>query len=439
VAAFGPFAFDRGSRLLSRDGAELPLPPRVLGVLALLLERPGTLVTKQELMTAVWRDAFVTETSLAEAISVLRQALGDDPQRPTYIQTLHRRGYRFIGEVRSDPTPARAAQAAPAAPVLSPSPEREPRLWLLVPWLTALFSLLVAAAAVWQYLGTAAPAQPVARFTLPLPPGVSLAATGAPIAVSHDGSLIALAACRDDRCAIYLRPLAQAEATPVAGTAGGASPFFSPDGRWLGFFADGRLQKIAIAGGSPVALADAAGARGAVWTRGGEIVFASASGGLAAIGAGGGPPRSLTTPSPAVCSHRWPDALPDGGAVVFTVAGAAPACEDPYAAIVSLRSGAWSRLMDGASGARSPVPGYLLARRAGDLMGVAFEPRSLSVAGLPVPVGLAAPSGDSPAYAMSASGTLVTGEPGAASVDVVLGWQRELTRLVPAAQPALPR
>ncbi|MGH9349158.1 MAG: winged helix-turn-helix domain-containing protein, partial [Vicinamibacterales bacterium] len=94
--AFGPFTFDRTSRLLWKDGVEVPLPPRVLGVLALLLDRPGELVAKQELIGAVWRDAFVTETSLAEAISVLRQTLGDDPQRPSYIQTLHRRGYRFI-------------------------------------------------------------------------------------------------------------------------------------------------------------------------------------------------------------------------------------------------------------------------------------------------------------------------------------------------------
>ena len=97
--AFGPFTFDAQTRLLSRDGREIALPPRVLGVLELLLHRAGDVVSRQELIDTVWKDAFVTDTSLAEAVSVLRQALGDEPQSPTYIQTLHRRGYRFVAPV----------------------------------------------------------------------------------------------------------------------------------------------------------------------------------------------------------------------------------------------------------------------------------------------------------------------------------------------------
>ena len=97
--SFGAFAFDTHTRLLSRGGQEVALPPRVLGVLELLLERAGDVVSRQELIDTVWKDAFVTDTSLAEAVSVLRQALADDPQAPTYIQTLHRRGYRFVAPV----------------------------------------------------------------------------------------------------------------------------------------------------------------------------------------------------------------------------------------------------------------------------------------------------------------------------------------------------
>src|SRR3954466_12553889 len=94
--SFGPFAFDPQSRLLWRDGTEIALPPRVLGVLELLIERAGQIVARQDLLDRVWKDAFVTDTSLAEAVSFLRQALGDDPQSPRYIQTVHRRGYRFL-------------------------------------------------------------------------------------------------------------------------------------------------------------------------------------------------------------------------------------------------------------------------------------------------------------------------------------------------------
>src|SRR5690242_2140887 len=81
---FGPFAFDRTNGLLRNEGREVPLPPRVLGVLELLVSRAGAIVSRQALIDTVWKDAFVTDTSLAEAISVLRQALGDDPQAPTY-------------------------------------------------------------------------------------------------------------------------------------------------------------------------------------------------------------------------------------------------------------------------------------------------------------------------------------------------------------------
>src|ERR1700751_3654186 len=93
---FGSFAFDPQSRLLWRDDDEVALPPPVLGVLEVLIDRAGQVVPRQDLLDRVWKDAFVTDTSLAEAVSFLRQALGDDPQSPTYIQTVHRRRYRFV-------------------------------------------------------------------------------------------------------------------------------------------------------------------------------------------------------------------------------------------------------------------------------------------------------------------------------------------------------
>src|ERR1051326_8703487 len=109
---FGPFAFDRQSRLLFREGTEIALPPRVLGVLALVSEPPGQVVPRQDLRDRVWKDTFVTDTSLAEAVSFLRQALGDDPQSPRYIQTVHRRGYRFLAPLSpgSNDRPPSAAE-----------------------------------------------------------------------------------------------------------------------------------------------------------------------------------------------------------------------------------------------------------------------------------------------------------------------------------------
>ena len=440
AVAFGPFTFDRTSRLLWKDGVEVPLPPRVLGVLALLVDRPGELVTKPELINGVWRDAFVTETSLAEAISVLRQTLGDDPQRPTYIQTLHRRGYRFIAslqEAGSGQNGSNVSEPGAAASTARPAAvEWEPRLSLLVPWTITLFALLTAGAAVWRYLDTAAPPAPhPVRFSIALPPGLALAATGAPVAIAHDGSLFAIAACRESSCGIYLRPLSQAEPTLVAGTSGGASPFFSPDGRRLGYFANGRLQSIALAGGSPVVLADASEPLGATWLRDGQIVFARASGeGLFLVGENGGRVQALTRPAGRESGHRWPAALPDDSVVVFTVAAS-----QGYAGAVSMRTRAWGRLLDDVTAVRVPVPGFLVAQRGSDLVASAFDERTRSIAGLPVVVSPLSPSPFAPLFAVSAAGTLVIAPPGATAMQVVLGWTGELRRLVPPPQPALPR
>ena len=165
--SFGPFAFDTHTRLLRRGGQEVALPPRVLGVLELLLQRAGDVVSRQELIDTVWKDAFVTDTSLAEAVSVLRQALADDPQSPTYIQTLHRRGYRFVAPVstaerRQAGTAGARIDAPGVEPVVSPSIGGQ-----LVPWSAAVICALIAAAAVWQLTrdGQAA-STPAARFAV---------------------------------------------------------------------------------------------------------------------------------------------------------------------------------------------------------------------------------------------------------------------------------
>jgi DNA-binding winged helix-turn-helix (wHTH) protein len=113
--AFGPFSFDPNSRVLWRGGSELSLPPRVIAVLEVLLRRAGDVVPRQELIDSVWKDAFVTDTSLAEAVSSLRQALGDDPQTPVYVQTLHRRGYRFVAPITETTRERPGAAIQPAA------------------------------------------------------------------------------------------------------------------------------------------------------------------------------------------------------------------------------------------------------------------------------------------------------------------------------------
>src|SRR5215468_10830313 len=148
AVGFGPFRFDRANRILSRDGVELPLPPRVLGILEHLVARPGSIVSKQALLDAVWKDAYVTETSLTEAMSQLRQVLGDDPQQPTYVQTVHRRGYRFVAPLTPDsgaPAPLRLAERAAGEPA-APTDRAVARRWRAAAVLAVLALAAVAAA-----------------------------------------------------------------------------------------------------------------------------------------------------------------------------------------------------------------------------------------------------------------------------------------------------
>jgi adenylate cyclase len=111
---FGPFVVEASSYRLTRDGRDVPLSPKIIDLLLYLAARPSVLVTKDELFTALWPDVAVTDNALTQAVSELRQALGDDPSRPTFVQTVARRGYRFISPVETlQPTPTRGRERAP--------------------------------------------------------------------------------------------------------------------------------------------------------------------------------------------------------------------------------------------------------------------------------------------------------------------------------------
>jgi DNA-binding winged helix-turn-helix (wHTH) protein/Tfp pilus assembly protein PilF len=107
VYRFGPFEFDRAGCRLSRDGTPIDLPPRLVDLLELLVARPGDLLTKNDLIDRVWAGVFVTDNSLTRAVSELRRCLGDVTEEPQYIQTVARRGYRFIAQVRTEPRRSR--------------------------------------------------------------------------------------------------------------------------------------------------------------------------------------------------------------------------------------------------------------------------------------------------------------------------------------------
>src|SRR5687768_17245790 len=128
TVAFGSFQLDPADARLLRDGRPVPLTPKAFDVLHFLVQRPDRLVTKEELLSAVWPDVIVTDASIKVCVREIRKALGDESKTPQYVETVHRRGYRFIAPVQgslrniSDPVPSQAPAARVAtAPDVSPA------------------------------------------------------------------------------------------------------------------------------------------------------------------------------------------------------------------------------------------------------------------------------------------------------------------------------
>ncbi len=210
--------------------------------------------------------------------------------------------------------------------------------------------------------------------------------------ISSDGQFIVYSAMEGSPSPqavprLYLRRTDQMEAKPIAGTEGGINPFLSPDDRWVGFWADGKLMKVSIEGGVPAALCDVALPFGFSWGSDNRIVFApSGDSGLSIVSADGGKPGGLTIPdkSKGEYGHRLPHCLPAGNAIVFTIV------EDyldvrPRLAALDLATRKWRVLLEDAADARYVAGGHLAFLRQGSLMIVPFNPDRLEVIGQPVP------------------------------------------------------
>ena len=149
------------------------------------------------------------------------------------------------------------------------------------------------------------------------------------LALSPNGQLLALIGTSrpGDRNRLFVRQLDQLEASPLSGTEGARNPFFSPDSRWIGFFADGRLKKIPVRGGAAIVLCEAPDDRGGSWTDDGWIVFTPTAGEspLVRVRSDGGIPERITTLTDGEITHRWPQVLPGGRAVIYTAHVSQPA------------------------------------------------------------------------------------------------------------------
>jgi TolB-like protein/DNA-binding winged helix-turn-helix (wHTH) protein/Tfp pilus assembly protein PilF len=166
---FGPYTLDAAERVLLRDSAPVTLPPKDLETLLVLVERAGHIVEKEELLQKVWPGVFVEEGNLATRIFNLRQALGDTPDGRPYIETIPRRGYRFVASVRKDaeqPTPQpRASQTPEHSHPATVGQNRSLRLWSLALVVALALAVILAARHVWPQRNL--PSQKVMLAVLP--------------------------------------------------------------------------------------------------------------------------------------------------------------------------------------------------------------------------------------------------------------------------------
>ena len=290
----------------------------------------------------------------------------------------------YIGDARLDIEDARTEPAAVVAPSV-PQPVGWRRVVPLV-----LGSLLVGGsvigAAVWSLM-SASPS-PTSRFAIHLPSTDRLPPNPGPaVALSDDGRTLVYAAIRDDDQRLYVRRLNQLEARPIPGTEGGQDVFLSPDGEWVGFQADGELKKVALAGGAPLALCEVDGApAGASWWGDTVIFGGSRLMGLSRVSAAGGIPEPITEPDAdqGEGAHFWPEILPGGHAVLFTI-GYGPNAANNRIAVHSLETGNQHVLLDGTRPRYLPT-GHLIFARADVLWAVPFDAQRLEVTGSPAPV-----------------------------------------------------
>jgi eukaryotic-like serine/threonine-protein kinase len=292
---------------------------------------------------------------------VLRRCIEKDPKR-----RLH--DIADVGIELDDaigPIPSRASDMS-----LSPH-----RVWRLAA--VAMILVLVGGLVTIAYFRQQRPNASEVRLEITTPP----TADEFSLAVSPDGQAIAFVATTDNVSRLWLRPLA-GSARPLVGTDGAAFPFWSPDSHAIGFFADGYLKRVNLAGGPPQVVAAAVNGRGGAWGDDGTIVFTpSATSGLFRVSANGGEPAEITKlATPHHYSHRFPDFLPDGRRFIFFVRGS-PDAKGIY--LSSIDGSEMKRLVPSDSAGVVLPSGHLLFVRAGTLLVQPFELSNLSVSGDP--------------------------------------------------------
>jgi len=290
-------------------------------------------------------------------------------------------------------------------------------------WLVAAALAVAFVAAIFMNRPRSAANQETVQFSIPPPDRTTFGTptgggTGiAPqVAISPDGRTIAFVTSADGSFRLWLRPIASTESHLLAGTEGAAFPFWSPDSRSLGFFSNGKMKKVAAAGGPVITLCDAVSGRGGAWSPDNVILFApSTAGPMLRVSAAGGEPTAASALDTdyAETNHRFPQFLPDGKRFIFTatVGTCCPAMKPGRLRIGTLGSMDAPEIMKLDTSIAIVASGHLLFNRENTLMAQPFDAVNGRLAGerFPIIEGVVSEGSRYISATASVTGTLVYG------------------------------
>ena len=367
VYEFGPYRLDESERTLTRGGSPVSIKPKEFDTLLYLVSHAGRTVTREELIKAVWPDTFVEDGNLNYNISQLRRILGENAQDTSYIQTLPKRGYRFIAVDEGDD--ARKGDAT----VLKR--ESSTLIWVIA--VTGLVGIAALALMAGYFIRPAEPARVKFQVTLP---SKAVLSPASPPAISPDGRRLAFTASTDRSWEIWVRDL---DSVALHRLSVGRQPFWSPDSHFIAFFSDGKLKKIDPSGGSPLDVCNSPNAVSGSWSRNEVIVFGTGSGQLYRVSAAGGNPTVIAA-APGIY-RRAPWFLPDGRHFLYSVFKSSDATKIGIY-VGDLGSNDSKLILENNSNAVYASPRYLLFVEGRRLMAERFDARSFRTSGEAVPI-----------------------------------------------------
>lgn len=346
--------------------------------------------TAAETMTAILKDEppELSETNAKINLhldKVVRRCLEKKPERR--FQSAHDLGFALDS---LNTTSGAASQ--PSTTVNSLRASRHS--WLSsgkLGWAVAALILVASIVSFALYIKNASKSdiEPVRQFALAPATDGKLDLQSVALLFSPDGTHIVSTNVVSGKSKLFDRPLSASSARPIEGTEGASDPFFSPDGKWIAFFANGLLKKIPLVGGAAETVCDATNPRGGVWSDDGSIFFTPGTdNALFQVSANGGTPKPVSTLDGAARerSHRWPDALPGGKSVLFSIAyDVGNPLDNANVGLLDVATGKYRTLIKGAAFPRY-IPGYIVYARSHSLLAVPFDLNKLEVSGSPITV-----------------------------------------------------